>query len=401
MIKLYEKQSYLKENITTVTSCESDGDRIYLTLEETIFFPEEGGQHADTGVIIPASDHIGNKSVHILNGEVRGDIIVYEVDCDIQPGTKVKCVLDWEKRFLRMQNHSGEHLFTGLVHNKYGYNNVGFHLSDDAEVTLDFDGILSYEELLEIEKLANEAIFNALPIKDTYPSREELSGMEYRSKIEIEGQVRLITIGNEMETLDVCACCAPHVADTSEIGLIKVVSAESRKGGVRVGIICGKRAYLFLASEHEILKNVCKSLSTAPENLGKIVDSHIDKISMLTYKIDEITEEKYYAKIDLMKDDDAHVVFCDGEISSSSMKNIYNYFTKTYDKYLGVFAGDDASGYKYYAGSGSMDAGILGSLMREKLGAKGGGNAEMVQGFVKTSKDNIIIFWNREVKEII
>ena len=191
MEKYYENNSYLSELTTTVTSCDREGEKIYLQLAETIFFPEEGGQHADTGVLMPCIPGKDKTVVHILDGEYRGGDIRYLVDREIPAGTKVHGILDWETRFSRMQQHTGEHILTGRIHHRYGYHNVGFHLSDEGPVTLDLSGPLTPAQAMEMEQEANEIVFANLPVRVLYPSREELVHLAYRSKIEIEGQVRL------------------------------------------------------------------------------------------------------------------------------------------------------------------------------------------------------------------
>ena len=245
--KVYERQSYLEELETTVTESTCEEGQFYVKLKETVLFPEEGGQYSDTGFLL-----YGDKKVSVLKGELIGNAsegetdIRYAVDSEIPAGSSVRCVLDWKTRFSRMQNHSGEHIVSGLIHNLYGYNNIGFHLSDYEPVTLTVDGKLSAEQIREIEIKANETVWQNLPITDSYPSKEELSSIDYRSKIEIAGQVRLITIGDPASPLDICACCAPHVATTGSIGIIKVISFASVKGGTQVSILCGARALEFM-----------------------------------------------------------------------------------------------------------------------------------------------------------
>ena len=190
-------------------------------------------------------ENVSNTSI---NGDMSGtpssmaDIIFYRTDKKVDTGTEVKCILDYEKRFDRMQNHSGEHILTGVIHREYGLDNVGFHLSDEEPVTLDINGKLTYEQVLEMEKEANRVIYANMPIVDSYPSKEELADITYRSKIEIDGQVRLITIGDDNETVDICACCAPHVQLSGEIGSIRLLDAMRHRGGMRLILRSGSYA---------------------------------------------------------------------------------------------------------------------------------------------------------------
>lgn len=457
MIKLYEKSSSLRENITKVSSCtEIEGD-YHITLEESIFFPEEGGQNADTGKIIllkddeaavavidkfggasesggPADEanEIGDRSaitsISLSDGkliramdkgireklcsddEVRDlynadkDLVAYKVNASVETGTSVKCILDYDIRYDRMQNHSGEHILTGVIHNKYGFDNVGFHLSDDGLVTLDINGQLSYEQVIEMEKEANRVIYANMPIVDSYPSKEELADIEYRSKIDIDGQVRLITIGDENETIDICACCAPHVARTGEVGIIKVISVINWKGGVRISMLAGRRALEYINSEHDIVRGLTGLLTTSAENLYGITQSHIEEIGLLKGKLAESLENNVIAKIDNeiagksamaltiaegKKIPTGHVEVMDADFPTASMKNIYNYLLEKYRGYVAVMAGDDENGYRYFGGIAEGDSRELATAFRENFDAKGGGKADMVQGQIMGRMEEI------------
>ena len=272
MIKLYEKQSYLRECEAVVTDCFAKDGSLYVRLDRTILFPEEGGQYADLGELVYGDNNL----VRVLGGELTdksGSDIIYRVDKEVPLG-EVRCILDWDLRYERMQNHSGEHVLTGTIHNEFGYDNVGFHLSDDGPVTLDMNGVLTWEEVMEMERKANEIIYNNLPITDSYPVSDELANISYRSKIEIEGQVRLITIGDKDNPVDVCACCAPHVKTTGEIGIIKVISMVNWKGGVRISMLAGRRALRYINDRFDIIRNVTERLTTSFDNAPGIIDGY-------------------------------------------------------------------------------------------------------------------------------
>ena len=389
--KVYERQSYLKELETTVTESTCEKGQFYVKLKETVLFPEEGGQYSDTGFLL-----YGDKKVSVLKGELIGNAsegdtdIRYAVDGEIPAGSIVRCVLDWKTRFSRMQNHSGEHIVSGLIHNLYGYNNIGFHLSDDEPVTLTVDGKLSAEQIREIEIKANEAIYEDLPITDSYPSKDELASMDYRSKIEIAGQVRLITIGDPAAPLDICACCAPHVSGTGCIGIIKVISFASVKGGTQVSILCGARALEFIEKNIDNLESIAKGFSTHRDNVPGIVESLREENRALKAKLSEYAEKSILSGI---TEDGPGCIFTDMELSPVSMKNIFNELVARKTGYVGIFAGNDQKGYMYYAGGRDLDARELARLMREKLSSKGGGSAEMIQGRTSSSQDEIIKFW--------
>ena len=232
--KLYYEDSHRKEFKATVLSCEErltakgKKDGYAVVLDQTAFFPEGGGQFGDRGWI---------DDVEVYDTHEKGGIILHYTKMPVEAGTTVTGKLDFAERFSRMQEHSGEHIVSGIVHRLHGYDNVGFHLGSE-NTTLDFNGELSEEQLLEVERLANEAVFADLPVQISYPSREELKTLDYRSKIEIEGQVRLV----EIPGVDICACCAPHVTHTGEIGMIKFIACDRHRGGCRVTMLAGIRA---------------------------------------------------------------------------------------------------------------------------------------------------------------
>ena len=236
--KLYDKDSHLKEFTGTVLSCKKTGEKYAVTLNRTAFFPEGGGQQSDRGYIGDA--YISD--VQIKNGE-----ILHFADKPLSVGQAYDCKLDFDFRFRNMQNHSGEHIISGIIHRLYGFNNVGFHLG--AEMTMDFDGELTRRQLDEIEDLANKAVYENLPVKAYYPTDEELKSLDYRSKLDLKEDVRIV----EIKGVDVCACCAPHVKATGEIGIIKILDFEKYKGGVRLIVKCGADA---LRDYREKYKNV-------------------------------------------------------------------------------------------------------------------------------------------------
>jgi alanyl-tRNA synthetase len=390
--KVYEKNSYLTELDTVVTECIKEEDHIYLKLRETIFFPEEGGQYSDTGVIIA-----GDRKMRVLKGELIGNAsecetdIRYLVDADetVEPGMEVKCVLDWEQRFSRMQNHSGEHIVSGLIHNIHRYNNIGFHLSDDEPVTLTVDGKLNAEQIREIELKANEAIYANLPITDTYPTKEEAARAVYRSKIEIAGQVRLITIGDMADPLDVCACCAPHVERTGAIGIIKVIASAGIREGTQLQILCGRRALEFIEKNIDALESIARSFSTHRDNVPGLVEDLKNENRELKNRLSLLAETTIIetAKADISEG--KCCIFTDIEISPLSMKNIFNELLKMKKGYVGIFVGNEEDGYRYNAGGDGLDARVLATKMREELSAKGGGSPEMIQGKVNASRKAI------------
>lgn len=397
MNKVYENDSYAKRICTEVLSCEPRGEHFSITLSDSVFFPEEGGQYSDTGWLTLVGAGKEAERIRLLHGEYRKNgaepWISYLVDRFIEPGSRIDCELDWDIRYDRMQNHSGEHILSGLIHKTYGLNNVGFHLSDDGPVTLTMDGVLTKEQVEELEDEANRIICANFPITASYPKKEELSSLSYRSKIEIEGQVRLITIGEPDRPIDVCACCAPHVARTGEIGLLKVLSVMSYKGGVQIGILCGRRALLEFRHMQQLLTQTAGLLSTNPDKLPSLVAAKLSELSETKGMVSAFREKAYLDAVETMPQSEPGCIFAEGDLSATNMKNIYNALTTHFSGYVGVFCGSDAEGYRYFAGSSHLDSTVLAAAMREKLGAKGGGTKEMVQGKTMEKKENILTFF--------
>ena len=255
-IKLYDDDAYLKEFAATITEISEEKDYIKVVLDRTAFFPEEGGQTPDRGLLngIPVQDvQIKNDVIyHYLNKDEAGTLKV---------GSEVSGQIDFNHRFSNMQLHSGEHIFSGLVFREYGFNNVGFHLSDNT-ATMDYDGVLTDEDVLKLETMANEVIVSNKRIFTSYPDEETLKALNYRSKKELSGPIRIV----EVEDTDVCACCAPHVKLTGEIGMLKIINRENHRGGVRITYLCGFRALSFYRDALDTLKFVQATLSAKPGN---------------------------------------------------------------------------------------------------------------------------------------
>ena len=298
--KLFYKDSHLSKFDAEVLSCVrakrqqvkdsfgrldgKAGEYYEIELDRTAFFPEGGGQYADTGVLYMADDdtcgldETARKKVQVLDVRERNGRIFHITDGFIEAKTAVKGSIDWEERFMKMQQHTGEHIVSGLIHAAYGYNNVGFHLGSE-DCTMDFDGEITEEELRRIEAEANKAVWKNLKVFTHYPKKEELSQIEYRSKIEIEGQVRII----EIPGYDCCACCAPHVTYTGEIGLIKLGQAQRYKGGVRITMLCGVRAFSDYVRKEAQAKEISRLLCAKENEIADAVSEKIGKSFMAIF----------------------------------------------------------------------------------------------------------------------
>ncbi len=387
-IKLYDEKPYETEFEATVLSCtESDRKQgqYRLVLDRTQFFPEEGGQTPDRGYICQEGS---SEEISVIDVQIKGDIIYHYIDKPLTEGTTIHGKTDWNHRFSNMQQHTGEHIFSGIVNSKYGYDNVGFHLSDSV-VTMDYSGQLSAEELSEIERLVNRAIYENVPVIAEYPSKEELEKIDYRSKKELPGDVRIVTVTG----YDVCACCAPHVRNTGEIGILKVITSQNYKGGTRVSILCGFRALDYLAREHELLNNLAQELSTSWENVPGQFRKQQDEISALKRALSEAGEKILDAEISRVPADVNHVcLFADKESDQNVIRKAVNRLVDEREGYCGIFWGDDEGGYRFIIGCGAdMNSNDLLTEFKEKFKVRGGGSPAMVQGSMQeVSKDDIL-----------
>ena len=357
--KLFYEDSHMVTFLATVVSCEQSGEVYEVVLDRTAFFPEGGGQYADTGRLDDAK---------VTDVQEKAGIIYHKTNQSLEIGKTVQGTIDWEERFSKMQQHSGEHIVSGIVHAVYGYDNVGFHMGKDA-ITMDFNGSISKEELKVIERKANEAVVKNLDIKVLYPAKEELEAIAYRSKIEIEGQVRIV----EIPGYDVCACCAPHVKKTGEIGLIKLLNVQNYKGGVRISMLCGFRALQDYEQKAESVKNISVLLSAPEEEVFSEVTRLKQEISSGKAKVSQLQQKLLVYKMEQIPQSQKVVVWFEEELEGNAPRELTNLIIENGALIGAVFAGDEKDGYRYVIGSKSCDTRIFSKRLNEKLGGRGGG----------------------------
>lgn len=377
--KLFYQDSHRSTFTAIVQEVRPSGNGYEIILDRTAFFPEGGGQSSDTG-------SLGGVSVSDVQ-EIDGKIIHY-TDGPLVEGTEVEGCIDWTERFSKMQQHTGEHIVSGLIHKIYGYHNVGFHLGTDS-VTLDFNGVVPKEKLHEIEQLANEAVAKNLPVQVLYPTDEELSKISYRSKIEIEGQVRIVVI----DGYDVCACCAPHVKQTGEIGLIKLVGMQNYKGGVRISMLCGFRALEDYYQKEKNNREIAVMLSAKEYETAVEVERLQEELAMKKAKIAELEQKFLGQKVETL-DVSGEIVCLFEETDPVMTREMVNLLLKKGAKMAAVFSGNEREGYRYVLGSRSLDVRKNGKLLNEAFHGRGGGKPEMVQGTVQGKREEIEAFLN-------
>ena len=377
--KLYDENSHLSAFDAVVLSCDPAGDHHTVVLDCTAFFPEGGGQAADTGML---------DAVRVLDVQERRGTIVHLTDYPLKVGSTVHGKLDWQKRFRRMQEHSGEHIISGLVHTLYGYRNVGFHLGDET-VTMDYDGELTHEQLSELELLANEAVWKNVPVRAEYPSEDVLKTLEYRSKLDLTENVRIVTI----EGYDVCACCAPHVSSTGEIGAIKIIDSMRHRGGMRLTILCGMDAiaqYRMLFGQASRLSNL---LNMPKDRLADAVERLFSERDELELALKNREEKLNALRLKALPDSGSNIVIVDAFDDPDAMRELVNIGMERASGVCAAFSGDDQNGYRYIIGSKSMDLRANTKAINAALNGRGGGRATMIQGSCSAKRTEIKAFF--------
>ena len=371
-VRLYDTDAYKTEFEAEVLACEeveTKEKKVYqVWLDQTLFFPEEGGQSPDMGSI---------NGVEVLDVQIRDEVITHTLAAPLAVGATVKGSVDWQHRFYNMQQHSGEHIFSGIVHNMFGYDNVGFHLSDSV-VTMDFNGVITAEDIEKIETEVNQAIIENIPVEVSYPTKEELKVLEYRSKIEIEGQVRIVTIPG----YDVCACCAPHVRRTGEIGMLKVMNVQSYKGGVRISILCGFRALEAFRQKADIITELMAQFSTNQEALVENVTKLKNTNQTMKNQLASAKQELMEYKVAAIPEDSENAILFESDLDTPVVRNVVNGLVEKFTGICAVFVGNDESGYQFIIGSKNKDCRQIAAALREKLSARGGGSDKMIQGSI-------------------
>ena len=379
-VKLYDTDSYLSEFDCKVINLYNDSDYIYIETDRTAFFPEGGGQTCDKG----SFNGINVENVQIIDGKIVHFVRNSDENAEIFKIDEVlQGKIDMKKRFSDMQQHSGEHIFSGIVNSLYSYNNVGFHLGSEI-VTLDFDGELNEDDICKVENLVNEAIWKNLEIKVTLPSKEELAKIKYRSKIEIEGQVRLV----EIPGVDVCACCAPHVKFTGEIGIVRVVNFERYKGGTRVSILCGERALLDL--RHKLKQNrlVSNLTSSKQDETAAAVERLKNENDKLKYDLIGMTRDFLTLKSESIAHEDKIIIF-DHKLQGKLLQDFTLSLMDKAGKFAACFYGENGS-YRYCIVSGSVNLQGLAKALNTEFSGRGGGKPEIVQGSLTAESEEKI-----------
>ena len=371
--KLYYKDAYISEFSARVISSTPTEGGFDTILDRTAFFPEEGGQSSDGGIIAGATVI----RVYEENG------VIHHLTDRLVETADVFCKIDFSDRFVKMQCHTAEHILCGIIHRLYGLDNVGFHLGDD-EVVFDVNGVLDRQQLDRVEELANAAVFGNYEVETIFPNSEELSSIDYRAKLDITEGVRLVRIGD----VDTCACCAPHVSRTGEIGLIKILDFMKHRGGTRIWMVAGKRALMDYRARYENIKAISAMLSTpqletADTLKGYMLDNDNMRASLKASRL-RIAE----LEADRVEPTGGTAVFYLPDFTIPELIAFSNVVNKKVEKLTVALSGVDGD-YKYVISSNGIDLRPLSKEINQALSGRGGGRAEMIQGSFGATLDEI------------
>ena len=362
-IRLFDQDVNMLDFTARVLACDPAGDKWDVTLDRTAFFPEGGGQGADHGLLGDA---------RVLDAHEKEGVILHRTDAPLTVGDTVEGHVEAERRLSMMQQHTGEHILSGLICRLYGYHNVGFHIGTEA-VTLDFNGPLTEEQAREAERLANECVWRDQPVHAWIPEKEELARLEYRSKKAIDGDVRIVSI----EGVDTCACCGTHVSTTGQVGQIKVLSAQKYKGGVRLSILCGMWA---LEMENQLLdenRAVSQALSAQSGELASAVRRMMQEREELRYRCQQLGMQLFAARAEALRAQPVRVVEAD-MLGQDQLRKAAGLLAEG-GRY-GLTLLKRADGWSFALCAPEADARAAAQVLCARFGGKSGGPRDMVQG---------------------
>ncbi len=370
--ELYDLNPYTAEFDAQVVSCNLNNDVYEIVLDRTAFYPEGGGQPADHGTL---------GTVNVLDVQEKAETIIHYCDAPLAEGTQVHGAIDWNRRFDLMQNHSGEHIVSGLIHQLYGYENVGFHMGDVIQI--DFNGPLNEEQLKDIETRANRIVMNNEEIIALFPDEEELKTLEFRSKKELKGVVRII----EIPGADVCACCGTHVKRTGEIGLIKLLGWQKHKKGVRVEMLSGMRALAYVQAAMAENHKVSVALSAKELETAAAVDALIKTSIRKDVRIREISSRLLDCRLAEMKEGMKLAADYVDPLDRTVLIRYGNAMAEKAETAAVLSGSEDR--WNYHIISRTVPLKAKAAVLNAKLNGRGGGSQEMIQGSFNASKEEI------------
>lgn len=375
--KLYYADSHLKEFTATVVACQEGKDVWAVTLDATAFYPTGGGQNCDLGILGGAK---------VLDVKEQGEEIIHLCDQPLEVGSVVTGTIDWTRRFDHMQQHSGEHLVMGQVYEKFGYHNTGFHMGTNL-VTIDLDGPVTWEDLMEIEQKVNRIIWENRPVKTWYPSAEELPNVKYRTKKELPWPVRIVEFDGE----DVCACCGTHVKYTGEIGVVKFVSCIKFKEGVRIELASGQRALQLFRNVFEQNRQVSQVFSAKILETGAAAQKFNEMLLQEKYRAVGLQRKIFAAIAESHAGKERAIHFEEG-LMPGQVRELADAIAEKATTAI-VYSGTDDTGYSICIISKTADTRELGKAVNGQLNGRGGGKPGAFQGSIKATRAQIEAFF--------
>ena len=378
--KLYYQDPFMQEFTATVLACEEAKNSFKVVLDRTAFYPEGGGQPADHGALGGAAV----TDVHEKDG-----VIFHTCDQAVEIGETVTGRIDWARRFDHMQQHSGEHIISGILCTDYHCDNVGFHLGADV-VTIDYNADISWEQALDAERKANEVIWADRAVDIKYPTPAELAALDYRSKKELTGKVRIVTFPEA----DCCACCGTHVLRAGQVGLIKVLSCQKFREGVRIELICGRRALNYLGAVYDQDRAIGQRLSVKPQDTLTAVERLEADLSAAKVRMADL-EESVFDAIARENAGRGDVVLFQPSMKSDSVRKLADAVAKRAGGLAAVFAGEDGQYAYALVQADGQDISPLVKDLNKALNGRGGGRNGFAQGSVQAEETVIREFFSK------
>lgn len=375
--RLYEEDAYQKEFEAEVLRCTPLENGYEVILDRTAFYPEGGGQPCDLGTL---------GGVRVLDVQAGAQEVLHICDGPFAPGSRVQGRIDWTRRLTHMREHSGEHIISGIICRTHGYSNIGFHMGKDF-VTIDFSGLLTEEEIARAERAANEKVLENVEILAEYPDAERLKSLDYRSKKELDGAVRIVTVSGA----DVCACCGTHVKRTGEIGPIKVIGSEHYKSGIRLNILIGEKALADYAQKFENVRKISTLLSVKPENTAEAVEKLQEVMNALKLEYGALKMQLLEQKVNAIPAGEKAAVLFEQGLTPVDVRRLADRLMEKTD-FAAVFCGEDGKGYQYVICGRNMDMAAFGKEFNRALHGRGGGKNPMIQGAVQAERKDIEAF---------
>ena len=369
--KLYYEDCHLTSFTARVHSCQETDKGWQIVLDATAFYPEGGGQACDLGTL---------GGVRVKDVREKGEAVVHLCDGPLIVGAEVQGVIDYERRFDLMQQHTGEHIVSGIIHEWFGYHNVGFHMGAEL-VTIDFDGPIAPEDLPRIEAAANRAVWQNLPMHIWYPSEEELPTVGYRSKRALPWPVRVV----EVPGFDKCACCGVHVAQTGEIGIIKLFTCVKFHEGVRIEMACGGRALNYLTAAYEQNRQVSQAFSAKIMETGEAARRMNEQLAAEKFRTAGLQKQVFDAIADRYRQA-GQVLHFEDNLTPAQVRELCDAIGGICGGMAAVFSGSDEAGYSYCLMERGGDLRQLNKAMTAALNGRGGGKPEYQQGSVKAAR---------------